>query len=122
MVIDPSNAVIAAPASASFTGVAPLAPERAERVHDDRRDGRAGEGEPDVAEQRGDAERVDRRSTTNSAAPALTPRMPGSASGLRVTPCITAPANPSATPTSSPTIVRGTRSDRTIRWSFNVES
>ena len=32
--------------------------------------------------------------TTKSAAPALTPRMPGSASGLRVTPCMTVPDKP----------------------------
>ena len=40
--------------------------------------------------------------------------MPGSASGLRVTPCISAPAAPSAAPTSSPSSVRGTRRSRTI--------
>ena len=51
MVIEPSSAVIAAPASASLTGVAPSRPERPEHVDDDRGDGRAGEGEPDVAEQ-----------------------------------------------------------------------
>ena len=52
--------------------------------------------------------------TTNSAAPALTPRMPGSASGLRVSPCIIVPATPSAAPTSRPTIDAGTRNVRTI--------
>ena len=54
------------------------------------------------------------RSTTANAAPALMPRIPGSASGLRVTPCISAPAPPSAAPTSSPSSVRGTRRSRTI--------
>ena len=54
--------------------------------------------------------------------PASTPRSAGSASGLRVTPCITAPARPSAAPTSRPTTVRGTRSARTMRWSLFVGS
>ena len=40
--------------------------------------------------------------TTASAAPALTPMMPGSASGLRATPCMAAPARPSAPPARSP--------------------
>lgn len=47
--------------------------------------------------------------TTASDAPMLTPRMPGSASGLRVTPCITAPARPSAAPISTASTVRGIR-------------
>lgn len=47
--------------------------------------------------------------TTASEAPMLTPRMPGSAKGLRVTPCITAPARPSAAPTSIASTVRGMR-------------
>ncbi len=40
--------------------------------------------------------------------------MLGSASGLRVTPCITAPATPSAAPASRPTTVLGTRLPMTI--------
>jgi hypothetical protein len=60
--------------------------------------------------------------TTNRAAPALTPRMPGSASGLRARPCITAPPTPSAAPASRPTAVRGIRSDLMIRWSLFVGS
>jgi hypothetical protein len=55
-------------------------------------------------------------STTANAAPALMPRIPGSASALRVTPCISAPAAPSAAPTSSPSSVRGRRRSRTIAW------
>ena len=47
--------------------------------------------------------------TTARAAPLVTPRMPGSASGLRVTPCITAPDSPSAAPISRASSVRGTR-------------
>src|SRR5918998_2967156 len=58
-------------------------------------------------------------STTKKAAPASTPRMPGSASGLRVWPCISAPASPSAIPTPIPSTVRGTRSERTTT-SFSV--
>jgi hypothetical protein len=42
-------------------------------------------------------------------APACKPRMSGSASGLRVSAWINAPARPSAIPTTSPTIVRGSR-------------
>lgn len=51
--------------------------------------------------------------TTAAAAPALTPRMPGSASGLRVSACITAPDRPSPSPTISPSRVRGMRRSRT---------
>lgn len=51
--------------------------------------------------------------TTAAAAPALTPSRPGSASGLRVRACITAPERPSAAPTISPSTVRGTRTSRT---------
>ncbi len=40
--------------------------------------------------------------------------MPGSARGLRIVPCISAPAAPRAAPTSSPSSVRGTRRSRTI--------
>jgi hypothetical protein len=54
--------------------------------------------------------------TTAKAAPALMPRIPGSARALRVVPCISAPAAPSAAPTSSPSSVRGTRRSRTIAW------
>ena len=46
--------------------------------------------------------------TTASAAPVLTPRMPGSASGLRVTPCITVPATPRAAPARTASRVLGT--------------
>ena len=53
-----------------------------------------------------------------TAAPALMPRIAGSASGLRVSPCSNAPVRPSATPTISPISVRGTRSSRTVVWSW----
>src|SRR5690625_3083760 len=57
--------------------------------------------------------------TTNRDAPALIPSRPGSASGLRVTPCISVPARPRAAPTSSPTAVRGSRWSRTTLWSLS---
>ncbi len=47
--------------------------------------------------------------TTASDAPMFTPRIPGSASGLRVTPCMIAPASPSAAPAISASTVRGRR-------------
>ena len=56
-----------------------------------------------------------RASTTPSAAPVLTPRIPGSARGLRVRPCIIAPAIASEAPTSAATAARGMRSVRIIR-------
>jgi hypothetical protein len=42
-----------------------------------------------------------------SPAPAETPTMPGSASGLRNSPCMTAPDTASAAPTSMPRTTRG---------------
>lgn len=51
--------------------------------------------------------------TTAADAPPLTPSRWGSASGLRVADCITAPAAPSALPTNRPSTVRGTRPPRT---------
>ncbi len=47
--------------------------------------------------------------TTARAAPPVTPRMPGSASGLRVTACIVVPAIASAAPTRIARTVRGIR-------------
>lgn len=52
--------------------------------------------------------------TTPSAAPELTPSRPESASGLRVSACMSTPATPSAAPHASPAIVRLTRSSPTI--------
>lgn len=42
-------------------------------------------------------------------APALTPKRPGSASGLRVWPCMRAPPSPRQAPAARPSSVRGTR-------------
>ena len=52
--------------------------------------------------------------TTAAEAPAFTPSRPGSASGLRVSACISAPATPIAAPTAIPSSVRGTRRLRMI--------
>ncbi len=59
-VTEPSNADIAAPASASLTGVAPPRPDRAHGVHDERRDQCAGHREPHVPSQGLYAEDADR--------------------------------------------------------------
>ena len=45
--------------------------------------------------------------TAPTAPPADTPMMPGSAMGLRKSPCIVAPATPRAMPTEAPTSMRG---------------
>ena len=90
--------------------MAPPRPERPEQVDDDA-------GERRRRRRRTRRSRVSERrrrtcgwpTTTASAAPASTPRMPGSASGLRVTPCMTPPASPRAPPTPRPRSVRGTR-------------
>ena len=79
----------------------------------DREDGSRGEpgadhGEPRVAGQRGDPEEVDADHDRERGA-GLDPSSPGSASGLRVWPCIRAPATPRATPTAIARTVRGTR-------------
>ena len=50
---------------------------------------------------------------TANEAPALTPRIPGSASGLRVNAWISPPARPSPMPTRIPSSVLGSRSSRT---------
>ncbi len=47
--------------------------------------------------------------TTSSEAPAFTPRIPGSARGLRVRDWMSAPATPRAAPTTIPRMVRGRR-------------
>lgn len=49
-----------------------------------------------------------------TAAPALTPSRPGSASGLRITVCAMVPASPSAAPASAASAARGRRRSSTI--------
>ena len=56
----------------------------------------------------------DMERTTDSDAPALMPRMPGSARGLRVSPCMTTPATASEAPTMTARTVRGIRSCQTM--------
>ena len=98
----------AAPARASFRGVGP--PRPSEPTAYTKAAARAA---PAIATQMYDVGSASPRkampTTTNSAAPAVTPRMPGSARGLRVTPCITAPETARAAPTSIASTVRGTR-------------
>ena len=106
---------------ASLIGVAPSRPSAAIGVHRDHGDGGAGEREPEVA-PRGRRRRTPTiASTIANAAPALMPRMPGSASGLRVSPCMQAPASPSAPPTASASRVRGSRA-AAIAWSGSAAS
>ena len=58
--------------------------------------------------------KTERPTTIAKLAPALMPRMPGSASGLRVSPCRTAPASASAAPTARPSRVRSTRASEML--------
>lgn len=61
--------------------------------------------------------------TIANAAPCVTPSSPGSASGLRVWPCMSAPATPSAIPARTPRAVLGTRRERmTMSFSVPVEA
>ena len=53
-------------------------------------------------------------STMAKLAPEFTPNRPGSASGLRVSVCISAPASPSDSPATMPARVRGRRASSTI--------
>ena len=55
--------------------------------------------------------------TTASEAPALSPRICGSPSGLRITVCSSTPATPSAAPVNSAAARRTSRSSTIIRWS-----
>ena len=57
--------------------------------------------------------------TAPSAPPVDTPMMPGSAIGLRNSPCITAPATPRAAPTVRARAMRGSRMDATIACSVS---
>ena len=60
-------------------------------------------------------------STAPSAAPALTPRRPESAIGLRKTDCSTAPTTASPPPTSAASSTRGSRTDQRIVSPVGVE-
>ena len=107
----------AAPASASLSGVAPPRPSEPTAYTKT-----AATAAPTIATQMNAAGEASPKNampvTTNSDAPVVTPRMPGSASGLRVTPCMTAPARPSAAPTIIASTVRGTRL-RTAAWAMS---
>ena len=93
------------------------APDVPEQRDEDGRGGRTGEGEPHVAANLGDA-RPGSRARPRAAAPALTPRNPGSATGLCVTPCMTTPDKPSDMPTTMATSVRGSRISVTMSWAL----
>lgn len=112
----PSTAPSATPARVSRTGVAP--PRPCDPI---AYTATVATTAPANANQMNDPMSVSPRnataSTTANAAPALTPRMPGSARGLRVMAWMRAPETPSAVPTSSPTTVRGRRRSRMITWS-----
>ena len=58
--------------------------------------------------------------TAASPAPAFTPRMPGSASGLRVMPCRIAPDVESAMPTRKAVKMRGSRNTKTTRLKLRL--
>ena len=112
LVNDCSSALTAAPASTRVTGLGPPrvepiaktaavaspAPTRANQVYP------ATEPTPSATMP----------TTTANAAPAETPSSPGSANGLRVWPCINAPATPRQLPASRPSSVLGTRSPCTM--------
>ena len=90
-------AVTAAPAMASLTGVAPSRPSEATtwtRTAATAAPRNANQTYAESGETPEDGDRQHHR----QAAPALMPRMPGSASGLRVRPCRHAPASPRAAP------------------------
>ena len=109
-------AEMAAPASASLSGVAPPRPSDPTAYTNT-----AETAAPAIATQmKLVGELMPKNAmpvTTHSEAPVVTPRMPGSASGLRVTPCITAPDRPSAAPTSMASSVRGIRFS-TAAWAM----
>ena len=101
-------AAIAAPARASLSGVAP--PRPSEPTEYTRTDAIAAPATATTTYPYGsDNPKNTIPIATASEAPAETPRIPGSASGLRVTACIVAPDTDSAAPTSNASTVRGTR-------------
>ena len=111
-VIDRRLAPSATPASTSLAG-----PASALRT-DMRWTRKAARAAPAKANQRKSPTSVspsrDIDRTTDRDAPALTPRRPGSARGLRVSPCMTTPATASAAPTMTARTVRGIRSCQTM--------
>ena len=88
-----SAAVSAAPAIASLTGVAPSRPSDAIACTATMASAAPANANQTYAE-RSETPKNEIASTIANEAPALMPRMPGSASGLRVRPCRQAPARP----------------------------
>src|SRR5687768_3240727 len=110
LVSENSREVTATPARASLTGVEPdrpRPPRRYTRTLATNAPPKANQMYPYTEEI--PSTPTDR--TTAKAAPALTPRMPGSANGLRVSACISAPDRPRAAPVARPRAVRGRRTD-----------
>jgi hypothetical protein len=105
------NAVSAAPASASLIGVAPARPDEAIEYTST-----VAIPAPTKANHTwplaGTKPNRKAPPTTATAAPALMPSTPGSASGLRATPCRIAPPSASAAPTRIASRVRGSRISR----------
>ena len=93
---------------ASFIGVAPSRPTEAMTCTST-----AATAAPRKATHRksrsSETPKTESPTTMAKLAPALMPRIPGSASGLRVRPWSTAPARARAAPTASPSRVRSTR-------------
>ena len=100
-------------------GSGALAPEARHGIHGHGRDSGTGEGEPDVARRRGDAEREEAEDDRERG-PGVDAEDAG-VGEVAATPCMAAPARPRASPTARPVMVRGTR-DCTTRWSPSAGS
>ena len=95
-VIDEANADIATPHSVTFIGVRPVRPDE-ENVSTSKKSAAAPAAAIRGRPNGSDSPRA-LVSTTASAAPAFSPRICGSPSGLRITDCSSTPATPSAAP------------------------
>ncbi|GAA1655935.1 hypothetical protein GCM10009744_55680 [Kribbella alba] len=108
----PNIAATAAPVKANPTGVAPL-PREANRCTP-KVAANAPANAHHTADPTDSTTPTCSPSTTATAAPALTPKIPGSARALRVCPCISAPATPRHAPINNATTALGNRRLRTI--------
>ena len=104
----PRNALTAAPARVMLNGVAPPG-----TIREMKNTITAAPSAPDMAIQgvaaMADKPNTDCDTTTAKAAPVVRPSRPGSASGLRVTPCMRAPASDRLAPTTTASMARGRR-------------
>ena len=114
-VIDAANADIATPHRVTFIGVSPARPDE-ENISTSRNSAAAPaaaiSGRPN-----GSVSPSALVSTTASAAPALSPRICGSPSGLRITDCSSTPATPRAAPVTIAPQRRSSRSLIMMLWS-----